>query len=66
VLEANAIRFGNYIGEPGESDVEEEAADDVKQYMFDDEAEEEAPEVTGQELMELDGKQTALEALQTS
>lgn len=48
-------RFGNYIGEPEESEVEEEVADNVNQYMYDDEADE-GPVVNDQQLMEVDGE----------
>lgn len=48
-------RFGNYIGEPEESEVEEDTADNVNQYMYDEEAEEESAAVNDQQLMEVDG-----------
>lgn len=47
--------FGNYIGEAEESEVEEEVADNVNQYMYDEDAEDETAEVNDQQLMEVDG-----------
>ena len=50
------FRFGNFIGE--EADVSEEESErgvDVGNYVYDDGYPEEAPETTGQELMEIDG-----------
>lgn len=47
-------RFGNYIGEPEESEVEEDAADNVNQYMYDEEVEDENAPVNDQQLMEID------------
>ncbi|KAK8207586.1 hypothetical protein M8818_004239 [Zalaria obscura] len=46
--------FGNYIGEAEESEVEEEVADNVNQYMYDEDAEDETAEVNDQQLMEVD------------
>ncbi len=47
-------RFGNFIGEEAEaSDEESDRGIDAGNYVYDDYAEEE-PEVTGQELMEID------------
>lgn len=48
-------RFGNFIGEPEESDVEDNAADDPSQYLYDEEPEE---AVNDQQLMEVDGVHT--------
>ncbi|KAM0485173.1 hypothetical protein ACHAPX_001154 [Trichoderma viride] len=45
--------FGNFIGEEVESEEASEAGDEAADYAYDDE-QEEAPSVTGQELMELD------------
>jgi U5 small nuclear ribonucleoprotein component len=46
--------FGNFIGEAEESEEESQNGVDAGAYVYDDYAEG-APEVTGQELMELDG-----------
>ena len=49
--------FGNFIGEEAEaSDEESVRGVDAGNYAYDDYPEEEAPEATGQELMEIDGK----------
>ena len=55
-LEPNFCRFGNFIGEPEESDVEEEVADDANQYLYDDEEPDADAEVNDQQLMEVDGE----------
>lgn len=48
--------FGNFIGEEAEASEEESVrAVDAGNYAYDDYPEEEAPEATGQELMEIDG-----------
>lgn len=50
------IRFGNFIGEAEESDEEVQNEVDAGAYVYDgDEAEEETPGATGQDLMQLDG-----------
>ncbi|KAJ9619883.1 hypothetical protein H2203_008157 [Taxawa tesnikishii (nom. ined.)] len=46
--------FGNYIGEAEESDVEENVADNVNQYMYDEEPEDETAAANDQQLMEVD------------
>ena len=51
---ANIYRFGNYIGEPEESDEEHVEPTYVNQYLDDDE-EEEAQAANDQQLMDLDG-----------
>ncbi len=48
-------RFGNFIGEVEESEDDSQHGVDTGAYMYDEYPEEEAPEVTGQELMEVDG-----------
>jgi U5 small nuclear ribonucleoprotein component len=49
--------FGNFIGEEAEASEEESVRGvDAGNYAYDDYPEEEAPEATGQELMEIDGK----------
>lgn len=48
-------RFGNFIGEEVESEEASEAGEEAGDYTYDDEHEG-APSVTGQELMELDGR----------
>lgn len=52
-----ASRFGNFIGE-AEEESEEESQNgvDAGAYVYDEDYPEEAPEVTGQELMEIDGR----------
>jgi hypothetical protein len=50
----NFCRFGNFIGEAEESEDESQHGVDAGAYVYDDEPEE-APEATGQELMEIDG-----------
>lgn len=47
-------RFGNFIGEAEESEDDSQHGIDAGAYVYDDYPEE-APEVTGQELMEIDG-----------
>lgn len=47
-------RFGNFIGEAEDSEEESHNGVDAGAYVYDDEPEE-APGVTGQELMEIDG-----------
>lgn len=47
-------RFGNFIGEAEESEDDSQHGVDVGAYL-DDDYPEEAPEATGQELMEVDG-----------
>jgi hypothetical protein len=47
-------RFGNFIGEAGESEEESQHGNEASAYVYDEYPEEEA-EVTGQELMDLDG-----------
>lgn len=48
--------FGNFIGEEAEASEEESVRGvDAGNYAYDDYPEEEAPEATGQELMEIDG-----------
>lgn len=49
------LRFGNFIGEASESEDDSQHGVDAAAYEF-DEDQEEAPEVTGQELMEIDGR----------
>jgi hypothetical protein len=51
-----ANRFGNFIGEEVESEEGSEVGVDADAYVYDDEADDAAPGVTGQELMEIDGK----------
>jgi U5 small nuclear ribonucleoprotein component len=46
--------FGNFIGEEVESEEGSEVGVEAGDYVYDDEPDE-APGVTGQELMELDG-----------
>ncbi|CAI6090378.1 unnamed protein product [Clonostachys chloroleuca] len=48
--------FGNFIGEEVESEEGSEVGVDADAYVYDDEADDAAPGVTGQELMEIDGK----------
>jgi len=48
-------RFGNFIGEVEESDDDSQHGVDAGAYVYDEDPEEEAPEATGQELMEIDG-----------
>jgi 116 kDa U5 small nuclear ribonucleoprotein component len=49
--------FGNFIGEEAEASEEESVRGvDAGNYAYDDDYPEEAPEATGQELMEIDGK----------
>ena len=48
-------RFGNFIGEIEESEDDSQHGVDAGTYMYDEYPEEEAPEATGQELMEIDG-----------
>lgn len=47
--------FGNFIGEAEESEDDSQHGVDAGAYVYDDYPEE-APEATGQELMEIDGK----------
>jgi U5 small nuclear ribonucleoprotein component len=47
-------RFGNFIGEAEESEDDSQHGVDAGAYVYDDYPEE-APEATGQELMEIDG-----------
>jgi len=54
------FRFGNFIGEAEESEDESQHGVDASAYVYDDEPED-APEVTGQELMEIDGLYTSSE-----
>lgn len=58
------FRFGNFIGEPEESDVEEDVTDDANRYLYDDdEADEDAAATAAandQQLMEIDGEQIRL------
>lgn len=50
------LRFGNFIGEEvEESEDDSQHGVDAGAYVYDDYPEE-VPEVTGQELMEIDGK----------
>jgi hypothetical protein len=51
------IRFGNFIGEAEESEDDSQHGIDASAYVYDQEypEEEEVPEATGQELMEIDG-----------
>jgi len=54
-LETNdVLRFGNFIGEAEESEEDSQHGVDAGDYVYDDDPEE-APDVTGQELMEIDG-----------
>jgi U5 small nuclear ribonucleoprotein component len=48
-------RFGNFIGEVEESEDDSQHGVDAGAYVYDEYPEEEAPEATGQELMEIDG-----------
>ena len=49
-------RFGNYIGEPEGSEVEDEqVADKAQQYLDDNEEEDVAAAANDQQLMEVDG-----------
>ena len=49
--------FGNFIGEEAEASEEESVRGvDAGNYAYDDDYPEEAPETTGQELMEIDGE----------
>lgn len=48
-------RFGNFIGEVEESEDDSQHGVDAGAYEYDDYPEEEEPEATGQELMEIDG-----------
>jgi 116 kDa U5 small nuclear ribonucleoprotein component len=48
-------RFGNFIGEVEESEDDSQHGVDAGAYVYDEYPEEEAPETTGQELMEIDG-----------
>jgi 116 kDa U5 small nuclear ribonucleoprotein component len=48
-------RFGNFIGEAEESEDDSQHGVDAGAYVYDDYPEE-APEATGQELMQLDGE----------
>lgn len=49
------FRFGNFIGEAEESEDESQNGVDAGAYVYDEDELEEAAEVTGQELMEIDG-----------
>jgi U5 small nuclear ribonucleoprotein component len=51
-------RFGNFIGEAEESEDDSQHGVDAGAYVYDDYPEE-APETTGQELMEIDGNSLA-------
>lgn len=48
--------FGNFIGEAEESEDDSQHGVDAGAYVYDDDYPEEAPEATGQELMEIDGR----------
>lgn len=56
------FRFGNFIGEPEESDVEEDVTDDANRYLYDDDESDEDAAATAvandQQLMEIDGEQS--------
>ena len=49
-------RFGNFIGEEVGSEEASEAGVDTRDYAYDDDEPDQRASVTGQELMEIDGK----------
>jgi hypothetical protein len=48
-------RFGNFIGEPEDSDIEQEQDVDANDYLYDQDEQDEAAAVNDQQLMEVDG-----------
>jgi hypothetical protein len=48
-------RFGNFIGEPEDSDVEQEQDVDANDYLYDQDDQDDAAAANDQQLMEVDG-----------
>jgi len=53
-------RFGNFIGEPEDSDIEQEQDVDANDYLYDQDEQDEGAAANDQQLMEVDGMRRVL------